>query len=126
MKTFNWKKGLALVALAAVVGFTASQIINATPAGKNAGWYRKEYPTFRPQTAVVYAGAVNANTSIYVPGIETADHIVMCIAVDSVAGNYDLVNLTDSTYVQDADSIKCGTATTAGMDLILMWQKGNY
>ena len=127
MKWFNWKHGLALTALAALIGFMASEMVQSTPSGKNAGWFRNQYPAWRPQFQTVVAASVAANTSMYCPGIKTADHIFLCMSLDSLTTNRTrLVNLTDSTYVQDIDTIRCGTATGLEGDLLVGWNKSNY
>lgn len=126
----NYKLIGAIAVLVVLTSILTVQVVMSTPSGKNAGWYRKEFATFRPQFQTVNIGAaVSANASIYCPGIKSADQLFMCIEVDSIgdaSGRTILTNLTDSTYYQADDTIRCGTAITASSDLIVGWQKSNY
>lgn len=123
----KFKAVVAIVMLTMIVSAITVQVMNATPAGKNAGWFHSEFTTFRPRIFTKAVGAVSANASIYVPGIKTTDYLWCVLECDSVgSASTDFNDLTDSTYIQDTDSIRCGTATTAGSDLIIMVHRSNY
>lgn len=125
MQKLKFATGVAILTI--IVAVLTVQIVESTPSGKNAGWFRSSYPDLRPQSFSGTWGAVSANVSFYVPGIKTADHILLCLEFDSTANNaMAIVNQTDSTYIQDNDTIRCGTATTASSDILIVWQKSNW
>jgi len=130
MKKFNWNRTIALCVLVALIAVVATSVVystTSTSAGKNMGWFRKGFPTFRPQFQTIASASTAANTAIYCPGIKTSDYIFMCISFDSLTTNRNvLVNLTDSCYIQANDTIGIGTATLLGADLLVGWQKANY
>lgn len=130
MKNFTWKRGITLVASAAILGFFASQIalgIGSLQLSRNSGHERFSYDNFNPRFHVVSQIAATAeDVSIYCPGIKLNDRIFLGLEVDSIAsalGTTLLVNCTDSLYIWANDTIRCSYALTVYSDLLIGWNK---
>lgn len=76
------------------------------------------YDRFCPRVSVVDGGAANA--SLYAAGLTSHDYIFCSLHFDTVAASLDWVDMTDSTYYVDDDTVACGLSTAAGY-VLLFW-----
>lgn len=130
MKNFTWKHGLTMIACSAVLGFFASQIalgIGSLQLAKNSGHENFSYDHFFPQFYAATPSTTAEDVSIYCPGIKRNDRIFLALVNDSTTTNSDrFLDLTDSCYIQDNDTIRFSQALVVTSEMLIGWHKTQY
>jgi len=123
------RKKLRVAFSLAVTAVLASMLVmtawGAWPTGKKHAKPGRAFRNSCPRISI-YGGAA-ANTSIYCPGIDTDDEILESWLIDTTGATGKMVSWTrhtESTYIQDADTIR-DTLTTAKGIIFVLWQDVN-
>lgn len=130
MKHFTWKYGVTLVACTAILAFAVPQIIMAIGSlqlAKNSGHENYSYDHFMPQFYIATPSTTAEDVSIYCPGIKADDRIFLAVVNDSTTTNSDRwLDLTDSCYIQDDDTIRFSQALLVSSEMMIGWNRVNY
>jgi hypothetical protein len=130
MQKFKLWHGVMLVICAAVMGAVSSTVvmgIGSLQLAKHSGHENYSYDHFMPQFYASTPSTTAEDVSIYCPGIRENDRIFLALVNDSATTNSDrFVDLTDSCYIQDDDTIRFSQALVVTSEMLIGWQRINY